>query len=400
MSPQEYIRKIAHHYTDSDSIRRILEFSSIDALQIDLDGKPLNIWHEALKEAHRQGHLDELIASAASEYPSLQLENEKIQQLKEFLSKNGNGNGTIISDGRGMLKWALGGIGLFGIVGAACFFGLICSNDIIIVLHKQGNRHIHPVASLGMLKLKDSGNDNNFISKPIGQSGLVKIEDPPKWLRKEKVIMDLQGLDNDSVTYSVSSRVYSLTKNDTIWVEVSAVPKGPKLPTYEFIRLKYGPKDFDFLSSKSSLQLKKYMIFEIDNRPDLFADRHVLRYLGDELENEKILSSVNWTENRNLQLEYKIVPIAIEKNMTITFDDINLRNAIIFFGKELGKVEEISRRGSRIILPKLVGTYPLQIFYKDSVATFKITSGYSDVSKFISREDFRRNSQKIKRVVR
>ena len=101
----------------------------------------------------------------------------------------------------------------------------------------------------------------------------------------------------------------------------------------------------------------------------------------------------------NLAFNYPF-PIAIEKNMTITFDDINLRNAIIFFGKELGKVEEISRRGSRIILPKLVGTYPLQIFYKDSVATFKITSGYSDVSKFISREDFRRNSQKIKRVVR
>ena len=391
---------MAHHYTDSDSIRRILEFSSIDALQIDLDGKPLNIWHEALKEAHRQGHLDELIISAASEYPSLQLENEKILQLKVFLSKSYNGNGTIIPGGTGMLKWALGGIGLFGIVGAACFFGLICSNDIIIVLHKQGKRNVHPLASIGLLKLKDSANDDHFISKPIGQSGVVKIEDPPKWLLKEKVIMDLQGLDNDSVTYSVSSRLYSLTKKDTIWVEVSAVPKGPKLPTYEFIRLKYGHREFDFLSSKSSLQLKKYMIFEIDKKTDLFADKHVLRYQGDELENEKILSSVHWTENRNLQLEYKIVPIAIEKNMTITFDDVNLRNAIVFFGRELGKVDEISRRGSRIILPKLVGTYPLQIFYKDSVATFKVTTGYSDVSKFISREDFKRNSQKIKKVVK
>lgn len=399
MNPKEYIRKVASHYPDSDSIKRILEFSSVDVLHIDIDGKPLNIWHEAFKETSKQGKLSELISNAASEYPSLKLSLEEEKQLEDFLSAPLNG----ITEHSGILKWLIGILLFFGLV----ILGYILvkkdhPQDLVIVLHKPGNRTIHPLSSIGILKLQDTTHHQNLLNRPIREEGVVKINNPPEWMYTGKIRMDLQGLDNDSVTYSISSRIYSLGGNDTVWVEVAAVPKyqGPPLTSFDFVRLRYGAKEFDFLSSKSSLQLKKYMIMDIDHKTDLFADRHVLRYLGDELANEKLLSGVNWTENRNLQLEYKMVPVAMEKFITLRIDDVNLKDAIVFFGGEVGRISESSRSGSKIILPRIVGTNMLEIFYKDSMAVFPVRTGYSDAAKFITREEFLRNSKKINKRVK
>lgn len=399
MRPQEFIRQVATYYPDSDSIKRVLEYSSVDTLHIDTDGKPLNTWFEAFKETFRQGRLPDLIQTVSSEYPALHLDHESLQALSNFLSRKNLQNGTL-PDNANWLKWILTGTALIGFAIVAFVFFNSHKDKIVFVLHAPGNRELHPL-SLGILKLQDTSAVDNFIQYNIGSNGIVKIEDPPDWLKTGKVRLDLQGVDNDSMTYSLSSRVYSLAGNDTIWAEVSSVPKKrePPLDSYEFVRLKYNSRDFDFLSNKSSLQLKKYIISDIDNKPNLFADRHVLRYLGDELENEKILSAVNWTENRDLQLEYKLVPLAVERHVEITIDNIDLGDALVFFGGEVAKVSSSSPRGSKVILPKMVGTYPLEIFYKDNRVSFPIQTGYSDMSKYFTREEFLKHSQKIRKVV-
>ena len=105
MNSKEYIRKIASHYPDSDSIKRILEFSSVDVLHIDIEGKPLNIWHEALKETSRQGKLSELINNAAAEYPSLKLNPEEEKQLEEFLATSFS---DLTNSHSSIIKWIIG----------------------------------------------------------------------------------------------------------------------------------------------------------------------------------------------------------------------------------------------------------------------------------------------------
>lgn len=85
--PGEYIRQIATHYPDSDSIRRVLGFAEVDLLHIDMEGAPLDIWFASLVEAHRQSKLDNVLQTITSEYPALLITPEKHLVLEKFLEK-------------------------------------------------------------------------------------------------------------------------------------------------------------------------------------------------------------------------------------------------------------------------------------------------------------------------
>lgn len=87
MKPQEYIRNVATHYPDSDSVHRILQFASVDIINLDLEGKPLNTWFMAMKEVVSQNRLPDLIQTISAEYPDLKLNAEDQQKLKNFVSK-------------------------------------------------------------------------------------------------------------------------------------------------------------------------------------------------------------------------------------------------------------------------------------------------------------------------
>lgn len=87
MNTQEYIRNIASHYPDSDSIQRILQFASVDIINVDLEGKPLNIWFMAMQEVISQNRLPDLIQTISAEYPGLKINEEDQKQLKKFVSK-------------------------------------------------------------------------------------------------------------------------------------------------------------------------------------------------------------------------------------------------------------------------------------------------------------------------
>ena len=87
LKPQEYIRNIANHYPDSDSIRRILQYASVDIINLDLEGKPLNTWFMALKEVVSQNRLPELIQTLSAEYPDLKIDGKDQQELRLFVSK-------------------------------------------------------------------------------------------------------------------------------------------------------------------------------------------------------------------------------------------------------------------------------------------------------------------------
>lgn len=87
MNPQEYIRTIAIHYPDSDSIHRVLEYASVDIINVDIEGKPLNTWFMALKEVVNQNRLPDFINTISAEYPALKINIDEQNGLKKFLAK-------------------------------------------------------------------------------------------------------------------------------------------------------------------------------------------------------------------------------------------------------------------------------------------------------------------------
>ncbi|MFZ4663124.1 MAG: CHAT domain-containing protein [Caldilineaceae bacterium] len=57
-------------YSDSQTIRRVVDDADLDTSRIILGGNAINIWHGVLDEAQKQGKVDQLIAVVLLEYPN------------------------------------------------------------------------------------------------------------------------------------------------------------------------------------------------------------------------------------------------------------------------------------------------------------------------------------------
>lgn len=57
-------------YGRPDDARRLAADSGLDLAQIKFDTTLINLWHELLREAHKQGRLEVLVAQAGREYPA------------------------------------------------------------------------------------------------------------------------------------------------------------------------------------------------------------------------------------------------------------------------------------------------------------------------------------------
>ncbi len=61
---------LADLYDDPRSARRVVDDAGLDAARIERADRVVNFWHSILREAERQGKMDELLALAIKEYPA------------------------------------------------------------------------------------------------------------------------------------------------------------------------------------------------------------------------------------------------------------------------------------------------------------------------------------------
>lgn len=405
MDPKAYIRNIASHYPDEESIRRVLEFSFVDTVDIDVDGKPLSIWYHAIKEVMRQDKLAELVSSLAAEYPALNLTSDQQNELKKFLAGNNSFYQADLQTNR-FYRYFIFGLSAVTIAGIFYFISRSgktdpANNNLLIALHQNGSREIRPVSNLGMMTIEDIHSAAS-ISKPIGKQGIVNIFPVPDWLKEQNVKLYLHGLDNDTATYSITSEPYALTAGDTNWMVISKVLKsnaGLDIHNVEFIRLRYKSIDFDFPGNKIVMQLKKYLITALDKKSDINSQNCKLSYLGEDLANDVIISTINWVSNRSVQLEYGAELRAYMRTVSAQIDGVDLSKAMIFFGDHTVNILEASEEGTKFLLPKITGKSQLEIYHNDNLTLLPVNLEYSTSGVYFPKEEFIKHSQKIIKVV-
>jgi len=87
---------LAGLYGTVDSTRRIVYDAGLDELQITFSSKSQDNWHSILREADKQGRVEQLILVALADYK----ENVKLQEAWEAYQQAGDDNKDSIEPGR------------------------------------------------------------------------------------------------------------------------------------------------------------------------------------------------------------------------------------------------------------------------------------------------------------
>lgn len=391
--PREYIRQIATHYPDSDSARRILEFADVDILPIDLEGAPLNVWFDAMSEVHRQDKLEKLLEIIGMEYNTLQIDLDNLQHLKKFLTKD---KAKEPVKNTYTVQYTLLGISvILSIILFLLFIGKCRQEkEIHVVLHENGNRVQHIIPDFITIR---NLRDEAAAEVVVQQNGHFLIKNPKAWMVDGPVRLVAQkGTGAAQLTLDTT---ITLTAHDTNWIAIH-INSEKQLPVYTFMRLQYNGHSFVFPADASVLMLKKYIMTVFDSKAGLPADRQILLYGGREWSNEVLLNDVPWTEDRSVSLQYRLSSPNETSFVTIQVEGMSMEEGLPFLDNEPGEVIDASELLPVIRFPKLTGQATLKIFFQDSLLLMPVTTGYSDMAKYFTRDDYGKHLQQIRRVVK